>query len=128
MAEKQININALGQAIDTTFGRSSTPQTASYSVKVALAGPNLLTVSYGAIVNFGTEREMIHAKQDHAVEARSVVKEVLKHVKETYKDLTDESITLTERSPVDSVEIVNMNPYNPKRTMLYRSKCLVEVG
>ena len=123
-----VDYNSLSQAIDTTWGRSSTPKTASYSVKVALAGPNLLTVSYGAVVNFGTEREMIHSKQDYAREARSVVKEVLKHIKETYKDLTDESVTLTERSPVDSVEIVNMNPYNPKRTMVYHSKCLVEVG
>jgi hypothetical protein len=53
MASK-LDISALGQAMDTTWGRSSTPKTASYSVKFSLQG-NILVASYAAIVNFGTE-------------------------------------------------------------------------
>lgn len=128
MVEKKIDMSALGQAIDSTFGRSSTPKTASYSVKMTIVGPNLMNVSYGAICNFGNEREMIHMKRNYAEEARSIVKLVLKHVKDSYKELTGDSISLTEREPVDSVEILGMNSYNPKRTCLYRSKCLVEIG
>ena len=59
MADSKIDFNALGQAIDTTWGRSSTPKTASYSVKLSLLGPDRLLVSYAAVVNFGTERQMI---------------------------------------------------------------------
>ena len=54
----KINYNALGQALDTSWGRTSTPKTASYSVKFSLAG-DILIASYQAVVNFATEKEMI---------------------------------------------------------------------
>lgn len=128
MAEKKLDYNALAQAVDTTFGRSSTPKTSSYSVKVNVVGPEMLNVSFAAVVNFGNEREMILMKRQYADEARSIVREVLKRVKETYKELTGSSLKITERDPVDSLEIINFNVHNPKRTAYYRSKCLVEVG
>ena len=51
-----LDIISLGQAIDTTWGRSSTPQTASYSVKFTLMGGNRMTASYQLIVNFVSEK------------------------------------------------------------------------
>lgn len=126
--KNELNLSALATILDTTFGRSSTPLTASYSVKVSIVRENLLDVSYGAVVNFGTEREMIRMKMDYADEARSVVKAHLKEVKRAYKELTGDSIRLTERDPVDSLEVVNFNVINPKRTCVYHSKCLVEIS
>lgn len=128
MSEKKIDVSALGQSIDSTFGRSSTPKTASYSVKITLAGPDALKVMYSAVVNFGTEREMIMMKRRYAEEARSIVSQVLKHVKSTYKELTGDSISMSESDPVDSLEVVSFNVHNPKRTCVYRSKTMVEVS
>jgi hypothetical protein len=123
-----LDYSAIGTAIDTTFGRSSTPRTASYSVKVTLAGPELLRVSYAAIVNFGNEREMIMMKRTYADESRKIIKQVLAQIKKTYKELTGKTIKLTEKNHTDSLEILSFNVINPKRTSAFRCKCEVEIG
>lgn len=130
MADGKIDFNALGQAIDTTWGRSSTPKTASYSVKLSLLGPDRLLVSYAAVVNFGTERQMIEMKRLYEGEADSVVSEVIKKVKSIYKDLTGSTLVVkavTDGS-TDSLEIINMNVHNARRTAYYRRKVVFELG
>lgn len=130
MADKKIDYSALGQAIDDTWGRSSTPKTASYSVKVTLAGPERIKLSYAAIVNFATEKQMILMKRKYASEADSVVAEVIKRVKSLYKDISGESITLklVKESQQDSIEIINVNIHNVNRTAYYRRVCFVELS
>lgn len=130
MADSKIDFNALGQAIDTTWGRSSTPKTASYSVKLSLLGPDRMQVSYAAIVNFGTERQMIDMKRAYSGEADSVVAEVIKRVKSIYKDLTGSALSTkaVKDSEVDSIEIVNFNCHNARRSAYYRRKAVFELG
>lgn len=125
-----IDYNALGQAIDTTWGRSSTPKTASYSVKITFSGEDKLLVSYAAIVNFGTERQMIEMKRAYSSEADSVVSEVINKIKSIYKDLTGSSLSvkLLKESQTDSLEIINLNVHNAKRTAYYRRKTFFEIG
>lgn len=123
-----IDYNALGQAIDTTWGRSSTPRTASYSVKLTMLGPDRVLASYAAVVNFGTERQLIDMKRRYAEEAKSVTDSVMKNVKSNYKELCGESITAKESSSTDSVEIINFNVHNPRRTAYYRRKTVFEIG
>lgn len=127
---KTLNINALGQAIDTTWGRSSTPQTASYSVKVTFLGTDRLLASYKVITNFASEKEMVMMKRDCKEEAQRVVKEYMEHVKTVYKSLSGESLTLKEvkESTTDSIEIIGFNVHNPKRTAYYRSKTVFEIA
>jgi len=126
----KINYAALGQAIDTTWGRSSTPKTASYSVKMSLMGPDRLLVSYAAVVNFGTERQMIEMKRAYASESESIVNEVIKRVKSTYKELTGSTLSAksSKEGHVDSLEIINLNIHNAKRTAYYRRKAIFELG
>lgn len=128
MADKEIDFNALGQAIDTTFGRSSTPRTASYSVKLTMMGPDRMLASYQAIVNFGTERQMIEMKRAYSTEAEEVVKAYVKQVKATYKDITEETLSLKEIGVTDSIEIINFNVHNAKRTAYFRRKSVIEIG
>lgn len=125
-----VDFNALGQAIDTTFGRSSTPKTASYSVKMTLSGEDRLLVSFAAIVNFGTERQMIDMKRAYAEEAEAVIGSALKNVKAVYKDLAGETLKTKkiEETQVDSVEIINFNVHNSKRTCYFRRKVAFEIG
>ena len=108
---KRVDFNALGQAIDSTWGRSSTPKTASYSVKMLLSGENTMCISYQAIVNFGTENQMIEMKRRYASEADSVVSATIKSVKSRYKDLSGSSLStkVIEESQQDSLEIINLN-------------------
>lgn len=123
-----IDYNALGQAMDTTWGRSSTPKTASYSVKLTMLGPDRMLASYAAIVNFGTERQMIDMKRRYSDESESVTSEVLKTVKANYKELVGEGLSTKELSSVDSLEIINFNVHNPRRTAYYRRKTVYELG
>lgn len=127
---KTIDINALGQAIDSTWGRSSTPKTASYSVKFSFMGDSRLLASYKVIMNFVSEKEMILMKRSCQEESESVIAEHVKFVKDSYKQLTGDTLTLKEEkgSSTDSLEIINFNVHNPKRTAYYRRKVVFEIA
>ena len=125
---KTININALGQAIDTTWGRSSTPKTASYSVKFTFLGSDRLLASYKVITNFVSEKEMILMKRGCAEESQKIIDAHVKSVKDIYKQLTGDSITIKEESSTDSLEIIGFNVHNPKRTAYYRRKTVFELA
>lgn len=126
-----IDINALGQAIDTTWGRSSTPKTASYSVKFNLEGPDLICASYAAVVNFGSERQMVEMKRRYREEAVSVINEVMKAIKASYKDITGSGLSVKKQDTLgenESLEIIGVNFYNPRRTAYFRKKMYFKVG
>jgi len=123
----EIDYNALGQALDTTWGRCSTPKTASYSVKFTMQG-NLLMASYAAIVNFGTEKEMQLMKQNYAQESMDVIAATIKKVKAEYKEMTGKALSTKEHSTSDSLEIIGFNVHNPKRTAYYRRKTCFELA
>lgn len=133
MVDSKIDFNALCQAIDSTWGRSSTPKTSSYSVKFTIGNADdhgRLNVSFAAVVNFGTERQMIEMKRAYAEEAGTIISEVVKAVKARYKDLVGSTLKLkfVEGSERDSVEIINYNVHNAKRTAYYRRKLSFDVG
>lgn len=122
-----IDYNALGQVLDTTWGRSSTPKTASYSVKFTLHGDQL-TASYQAIVNFASEKEMIVMKRTYEEESVAVISEIIKNIKAAYKDMTGQSLSVKEDSSSTSIEIIGFNVHNPKRTAYYRRKTVFEIA
>jgi hypothetical protein len=120
-----IDFNALGQAIDTTWGRSSTTNAASFSVKFKLEGEDLLCATYAVVVNFGSERQMIEMKRRYREEADAIINEALKGVKASYKDLTGSALKVKEHNTPgsgESLEIIGVNFYNPRRTAHYRKK------
>lgn len=123
-----IDYNALGQAMDTTWGRSSTPQTCSYSVKLTMLGTDRVLASYAAVVKFVTEKEMIEMKRRYVQEAQDVTDEVLKAVKTRYKDLSGLTLKAKQLSSVDNLEIINFNVHNPLRTAYYRRKTVFELA
>lgn len=122
MAIKDIDYNALGQSIDTTFGRSSTSGTATMSVKTSIVNESQLRVNFVTIVNFMNHKEMGALKQRYGEDATSYIKETLKCIKKCYKDLTGKSITITESDSrvEDDIEVINLGVHNPKRTAYYR--------
>lgn len=122
-----IDINSLGQVLDTTWGRYSTPKTASYSVKFSLQG-NVLTASYAAIVNFGTEKEMALMKQRYSEESIDIIDAAMKNVKAAYKELSGKALVAKQYASSDSIEIINFNVHNPKRTAYYRRKTSFELA
>lgn len=124
----KLDLNSLAQVIDTSWGRSSTPKTSSYSVKLTLQGSDRLLASYAVIVNFGSERERIEMKRQFETEAIDVVADMIKTAKTNYKSLTGSTLNVKEVSSSDSVEVISTSVYNPKRTACYRRKTFYEVG
>jgi len=120
-----VDINALGQAIDTTWGRTSTPRTASYSVKTSMVG-DFLQVSYAAIVNFATERDMIEMKRVYATECKAIINAHVKGIKASYKELSGKTLKLKLLDSSDSLEIISNSVNNPKRTAYFRCKAMYQ--
>lgn len=129
MANNSIDLYALGQSIDSTWGRSSTPKTASYSVKVSMRGMRLF-VSYCAIVNFGTERQMIDMKRAYAGESDTVIAATMKRIKDSYKELSGRILRVEPFGDEDevSVEIIGFDCHNARRTAYFRRNRTFEIG
>lgn len=124
----ELDYNALGQAIDTSWGRSAAPIVNSFSVKMRMIGPDMLSVSYQTIVNFASERQMLQVKLREAELSAQNIKSVIDAVKNNYKETTSKSLKLKEVSTADSVEIVGFGIHNPKRTAIYRKQVVFELG
>lgn len=128
--EKVLDYNALGQAIDTSWGRSSTPSGASQSVKFKIigVGTNLLEVKFHSIVNFVSTREMEDLKKKYVDEANECINIALKKVKETYKDISETTIKFKQVKESDAIEIIDLNIYNGKKTGYFKRTLTFEMS
>jgi len=124
----EIDFDALGQAIDTTWGRSSTPSVATQSVKVLITGADCIEVRYATIVNLVHDRELVELKTRYTDESSSVIDQTLKKVKESYKEQCSKAIKFKQISEKDSFEFVNMNIHNSKRTAYFRRSVFFKVS
>ena len=124
----ELDYTALGQAIDTSWGRSSAPIVNSFSVKMKMVGQDMLSITYQTVVNFASERQMLQVKLREADLSLSNIKSVLDAVKKSYKDLTSKTLKTKEVNSGDSVEIIGFGVHNPKRTALYRKQVMFEIG
>lgn len=116
------------QLLDTTWGRSSTPEMSSCSVKFSLIDGTRLKATYGAIVNLGREGEAIVVKRQQSQAADNLIKQLLDATKKQYKELTGGSISFKQASDAEDVAIVSHNPYNPRRTAKYTKSVVLDVG
>lgn len=121
-----VNYNALGQIIDSTWGRSSTPKTSSYSVKFSTNG-FVLNSMFSTIINFSSEKDSFEMKKLSLEEGKKITAEAIKKIKADYKELTGETLNLKEVSSSDSIEIIGLGVYNPKRTAYFRLKTVFEM-
>jgi len=136
-----IDYGALGQAIDTTWGRSSSPLVNSFSVKMKLIGTDVLALTYQTTINFPSEKQMLQVKLREKNLSSENIKAVVDAVKENYKNIVDErkktgitsenvkgTLTLKEDKSDDSLEIIGMAVHTPKKTALYRKFVYFHIG
>jgi len=152
MTSKNIDLNALGQAIDTSFTRSSAssgPVLSTYSVKAGfVAGDKLkIKVVYSTIVNMVRDRELQESKEQYEKEGDAYIDAATKQIVKEYKvwvapgendvdkqafddddDFSKSSIKLKRIDVTTNIEIVNLNIYNNKRSALFRRIALFEVS
>jgi hypothetical protein len=91
-------------------------------------GDSRLLASYKVITNFVSEKQMIEMKRQCAEESQDIIAQHIKSVKEIYKELTGDTLSLKEESSTDSLEIIGFNVHNPKRTAYYRRKTVLEIA
>jgi hypothetical protein len=120
------DINALGNVIDTTFGRSSSYSGQS-SVKCSLAG-DVLTVNYVCVVTLVSEIPARDQVSTHKSAAQKIVNEYMKKIKSEFKDISGHALKTKEISSGDSIEILNASPYVLKRNAYYRFNATFSVS
>lgn len=117
----------LAQAIDTTFGRASTTGIASHSIKATIVGQDQVRLVYACVVNLTTDREAIQMKQRYSDESDDIIRKHIAKMKSDYKDISGKAISFKEVSSNVSLEMINMNIFNRKRTAIFRRLVLLDV-
>lgn len=126
MEQSKPDYDALGQVIDTTWGRSSTSTPLNGSVKTRMQGTMLL-MTYGVQTNTNARYGMPHVKQNCAAEALSIINKEIARIKSDYKDLTGNSIKISQIDANDNIETIVTSSSSACKTVLYRMSVLLEV-
>ncbi len=150
MADKNIDLNALGQAIDTSFTRSSAssgPACSTNSIKCGfVAGEKLkVKIVYTTVVNMVRDRELQDSKEKYEKEGDAYIEAATKQIVKDYRewvkpgdddvdeqafdddDSSKASIKLKRVDVGTNIEIIDLNIYNGKRSALFRRIAFFEV-
>lgn len=133
MADKQINIQALGQAMDSTFTRSSAssgPVIDTHSVKASFTGSDkvMVKIVYTCIVNMVRDKELQASKVMYEKEGDSYIDAAAKQIAKDYKEAMGETVKLKRANVETRIEIVDLNIYNNTRTALFRRVATFEAS
>lgn len=111
-------VNVLGQIIDNTFGRSSSPD-GTWSIKTQIAG-NTMIMKYTTIVHFATERGLGDQVQNCVSEATQRINSYLKEVKSAFKAGVGRTLKTTDNGGTDDVELIQSTARSPRKIAYYR--------
>ena len=121
-------ISALGQVLDTTFGRTSTANTATASIKTKLHG-SVLTVSYKCIVHFASDGAMHEQKKGYDDESVKLINDYMKRGKKEFKELGGRALKVKQVSTDDDLEIISAQPHiSPKKVAYYTRRATFEIS
>jgi bisphosphoglycerate-independent phosphoglycerate mutase (AlkP superfamily) len=124
------DINAFGNVTDTTWGRSSTTESATSSIKMKLINDSLAQAIYTTVItvagNFNANaRDYNYDVAEKALDA------YVKNVKKAYKDATGRTIQMKIVDIQQSVDPIDLNAFSALqtvRTCYYRCHAMVEVS
>jgi len=110
--------NVLGQIIDNSYGRSSSPD-GTWSIKTQLAG-DVMTMKYTTIVHFASERGLGDQVQRCVAEATQRIDAYLSEVKSAFKDGAGRALKTTDNGGMDDVELIQSTARSPRKVAYYR--------
>lgn len=116
------DINILGDIIDTTWGKTSSPSTIHHiSIKARILNEDTIHFQYSAIVNFTSYINTIPQKMQHREDGLKIINECLKLIKTKFKDRTGKTIKFDSEKIEDGMEMIHTQPYiNSKKTAYFR--------
>ena len=117
------DINALGNILDITFGRSGHD---GFSISHTLQG-NRLTLKYNTIVHFASERSMRDQVALLVDESNVRLKDKVTGLKKEFKEATGNSLKVKEISNKDDVELIQATTLSPRKIAYYRRFADLEI-
>ena len=127
-------VNCLGQAIERSWGKSSydgSPRPGGnnlpYSATAALEG-NVMTIKCVVVINLLQNADMRDQVKRYDNELKNLCNEFLKSSKAEFKELAGRSLKTKQLDENDSIEMISMSAFSPKRTAYYRKNFLFEVS
>jgi len=113
----QEQIRALGQILDTTYGRSSTTESATASFKTKLQG-EMLTVTYATIRKFASESDQWEQTKDFDKESAQLTNDFMKETKKDFKAASGSALKVKEQSSMSDFEVIGTQAHvSPARTV-----------
>jgi seryl-tRNA(Sec) selenium transferase len=113
----QEQVRALGQVLDTTFGRSSTTESATASFKTKLQG-EMLTVTYATIRKFACEHDQWEQTKGFDKESAKLTNDFMKDTKKDFKEAAGSALKVKEQSSMTDFEVIGVQGHvNPARTV-----------
>jgi F0F1-type ATP synthase gamma subunit len=120
------DINILGNIIDTTFGRSSSPS-GSMSIKAHLAGDKLVVV-YNEIVNIASDREKAAQVTPIVDRGMVAIKKKKAEFEKEFKRVAKSALSLKEISDASELLPMGYNYLNPIRPTHFKLTVTYTVG
>ncbi len=120
--------DAIGQIINDTWGKTSTPKSASSSIQAKLTSATTLALTYTTIVTFASESSLHEQRRELDRESDEIINTRSKEIKKLFKEMTGGALKLSEVSSDDSLEMIYFNQYTPLRRAYYRRRAVFEIG
>ncbi len=120
------DVNVLGDLINTTFGKSSSPD-GTYSIKCDLGGTNL-TMKYSTIVHFASEASLQQQVVRCAEEATQRLNAKLAEIKKEFKAKSGNTFKATKGNTDDNVELIQATSNSARKIAYYRMNVALEIG
>ena len=118
------HVNALGNILNFTFGKGGDGIVA---IAHTLQG-NVLTLRYSTVVYFASENSLRDQVRLFAEESMVRLNDKVANVKKQFKDMTGETLKVTELSNRDDVEMIQATSLSPRKVAYYRRFADLEIN
>jgi len=122
---KEIHVRAIGEALNTTFGRESSP-TGKQSITYSQHGEKLV-LKFTSIVHFAEERGLHMQVDNIAHEAVQLLTTKLAELKSYFKERTGETLKLKEQGNNDNIELISGSSNSPRKIAYYKRNHIFQI-
>lgn len=117
-------VSALSQAFQDVVGTAS----GHTSLTHKHLGEGRLRIMFTTVVHFAEERVLRDQVIRESERSIALLNDTVKKVKERFKEISGETLKLTEQSSNDSVELISTSTLTPRKVAYYRRIVDFEVG
>jgi hypothetical protein len=121
-------INCLGQALETTWGRSSQSKGAHTHSTTGILEGDVLIIKCVTVITIMQDQDTRSQVKKYDNELKQMCQQYLKDVKKEFKELSGRALKTKQNNEDDSIEIVSMCPYSAKRTAYYRKNFYLTIS